>query len=345
VGSYRAIPLSVVRVAVAAARPASTSQPAAPPPELLAAEEVPRSVVVSAIPAADASATEAAILGCFGSFGDIARLIFQDDAASGTAHQRAVIVYATPGAAANAVAASGLPLLGAPVEVVLASSLPPMAALPVGGGGGGAGGGMPLITPDAVAGVAHLLAQGFLAGERGLASVRRYGAEQAPHTLERIQVVAADAATTVSGINERYRIVPRAAAVVNSAVDAATRIDREYRLSERGGELATSALERGRALLAQNPTAAKVVHSAADFLGQAVAAVNSAVGMARQEVISATSARRSVSPPAAAVNLPAGHPGAAAAAAPETAAAAPAPAAAAASSSPPPPSRVEEPLI
>lgn len=326
VDSYRLLSHSVVQTVIwpsqqsPSSAAASGGDAAGAEPSLLSPEEVPRSIVVSGIPVADPVATERALLDAFSSFGGIARLIFQDEGLvveGRPTRQRAVIVFQREPAATNAVIASGMSVLGAPVQVVLASHLPPSEHASSGGAGYAssglpvAGSGAPLVSPDAVAAVAHLLAQGYMAGERGIASVRRYGEERG--YTDRVRVVYHDAARTAADINQRYHIVPIAHATVAAALNAAKSIDQQYRISQRSSALVHDAMDKGREMLNEYPAAARVVHSASSLLGQTLAAVSTAVGMARQEVISGV---RSASPSASSsqqpVNLPQAFPPAAA---------------------------------
>lgn len=244
--------------------------------EFLAPSEVAQAIVITGIPLADPGVTEGALLSLFQGQGQVLRMMFQDD---GSGAQRAMVVFARPSAADAALACDGVPLLGSPVHVVPASSLPREAA----SGASGSPVAGSLEGSEAVASVAHLLAQGFLAGERGLSQVRRYGDERG--VTSQVRVVWDSAVSTASSVNSRYQVVPTVAAVATAAIESAREVDRQYRLSQKGKALVEGAVEKGKEVLNQYPAAARVVHSGMGFLGSALRAANTAVFMARDEVM------------------------------------------------------------
>jgi len=140
----------------------------------LSEAECQNTVIVQAIPMADQTVTEDMLVAQFSVFGDITRLIIQTAPSAKT--QRAVVVFASAESATAALAFNGRSLLDQPVTVVL-----PTAADIRAGGNGGAGvpegGNYPSlahVSEKSSMIVAGFLAEGILAGHKGLAYAKRY---------------------------------------------------------------------------------------------------------------------------------------------------------------------------
>lgn len=274
-----------------------------------------RCVVVSAIPAADPIETEKALWDAFSRFGEMARVIIQDEGREASGTQRAVIVFHRESSAAAALAADGTALLpgGAPCRVSLVSNIAlhdtahgdratafraaPGAAAhheahadAAGAAGTGAGSERPgghvthrYFAPSAS--VSHLLAQGYLYGQQGVARVKRFGDEKG--LTERVKVVTNTITAKADELNQRYRIVPLVLETYEQAKASAADIDRELNISTRLRTASSYALAQAASwasMAMRNPTVAATVTSAQEFCTQAATALQTTLAEARSEV-------------------------------------------------------------
>ena len=152
-----------------------------------------------------------AIFKAFSRFGEISRLICQDDAAGGAGgapnRQHAVLVFYRDVSAAAALAGDGTLLLGAPIQVLLASNLvqgQAGGAARQDGGSSGVAGRVPLFTPQATAAVAQMIAMGSLYAQQGVAHVRRFDEESG--LSRRVKVLINNTSSTAAAINQRYQV-------------------------------------------------------------------------------------------------------------------------------------------
>jgi hypothetical protein len=270
--------LSTVRATVSGATPPATTT-ALPPGEeatstIVSDEEIPRAVIVRGVPPSDPATTEKAIFGAFSRFGEIARLVFQDETATTTATggaapaQLAVIVFYRDAAAAASLAADGSTLLGGgPVRVALASSLgarrssAASAAAPV-----------KLLVPSAA--VVALLSRGFLYGAEGIAHVKRYDERTGLTRRVKIWADATDARLHISAtMLSAYTLAAAQAQQLESAWQA---FDHKHRIHERINAGVMAAVDHAQALgssAMRDPTIARAVTATQDLvreLGQAM---------------------------------------------------------------------------
>lgn len=254
--------------------------------------EMPRALVLTGLPEADAPTTEKAIFDAFSAYGPIARIIFQTAGGSGSGsdghgQQHAVIVFHRDASAAASLAADNTVIMGAPVRVVLASSLAPPPPPPGSSTGDqNAAAGVQIRRPTLASyAVADMLAQGYLYGVQGVAHLKRFDAQ---HGLSsRISVVADTARARADDINRQYHVTQTVQTTYELAKAQALELDHRYQISNNVDAAARAALTKAAALASRamaDPRIALTVTSAKSFISQAASVAGELIQQARVDV-------------------------------------------------------------
>lgn len=259
--------LSTVRVTIVGSTPpvAAAAHPGDETASLVSDEEMPRSIILRNLPSADPATTEKAIFDSFSRFGEISRLVFQDEAHAATGgappSQQAVVVFYRDAPAAASLAADGMTLLGGgPVRVVLASSLgarrssAATAMAPV-----------KLLVPSAA--VIGLLAKGFLYGNEGVAHVKRYDERTGLTRRVKVWADSTDARFHISAT--MLSAYTAAAAQAQQLEGAWQNFDRTHRIHERINAGVMAAIDHAQAIgssAMRDPTINRAVTATQDLV-------------------------------------------------------------------------------
>jgi hypothetical protein len=260
-----------------------------PEGQFVAPAELDRTVVVSNVQAGSQGATETAITSAFSVFGTIERFILQSDSDMDASTQHCVIVYATAEAARNSLSFDGCALLGAPVSVKSAAELNSAAPAAPAASGAALRSGEP-------SQLASLLASGYLAGQRGVASVLRMDREA--RVSERLSVATESAvAATVpaqegfkrrlEALDEAHGITPAVTSLAESVSRSAREADERYQLSAQASAAAATAAAAARAAAARAlevPAVAQGVSAVSNWFSSFRASVSETYTAAQAEV-------------------------------------------------------------
>jgi hypothetical protein len=266
--------------------------------------ELARTLVVSGLSAADPATTEKAVWDAFSRYGELERIMFQDDAAGAEAPpcavstgaaaagtsparmQHAVLVFYRESAASAALAASGSVILGAPVSVTLAHNL-------VARTSPSAPGPTPTLSARtsraaAVDAVSELLSHGYLYGVQGVAHLKRFDDERG--VSRRILVATAAATTTAERLNQQYHVTQTLQSGYDRAAAQVAELDARYHIRERVSAAAAVAMATATTLAGKamaNPRVATAVNTTKSLLESAGRALDSYYYQARADVATA----------------------------------------------------------
>jgi RNA recognition motif. (a.k.a. RRM, RBD, or RNP domain) len=260
-------------------------------------DEALRTIIVTNIPSSDPVTTERALLNAFQKFGLVQSMMIQDEQIDhATSSQRAVIVFQNQNAAVQALSVDNTFIMPSPtfkeVRVTLAGNLALRDAAAAGAGAGGAAGGEKrFFNPSGSNAVSRLLASGYLAGENGVASVKRFTNEKAPaigNAGTKIKVTASNVGDSIAAFNQKYKITTTLEDVFHQSMASLADIDKELKVSEKIKSTASYALAQAsmwtRKAMQSNPTFASTVTSASTFMKEAGQALSGTLEGAKQEV-------------------------------------------------------------
>lgn len=251
---------------------------------LITDEEMPRSLVITGIPQAEPSITEKAIFDMFSGYGPITRVIFQSSNADPTtvpqeptnettptnnsgSFQHAVLIFAREASAVASLVCDKQDLLGAPVHVILATTLAPPPP-PPSSTSSSSDSSVPQTfhrPTFASAVVADMIAQGYLYGVQGVAHLKRVDADIG--VSQRVSVIDGKVRSSVSST---YEAAKNQALEIDRVYHIRAKVEDAARIAKTQAEIAGRiAMTQATALAnraMQNPTVANTVHQATNVI-------------------------------------------------------------------------------
>ncbi|EQC26995.1 hypothetical protein SDRG_15208 [Saprolegnia diclina VS20] len=227
-------------------------------------DEVASTIVVTNIPMAEKSVTEQALVAVFASCGAVKRTILQAD---GETLQHAVLVFATPEAAAASLQHDGAAVLNGHISVISAGALPPSSPSKKASSG--------------VNSVAKFLAGGYSVGAAGLTHVQRFDEE---HKISlQVKSGAEVAKMKAAELDAQFHVSEKIATVGKKAHE----LDTKYQVSQKASEAAATAVSAADALAKkamENKTVSDGVQKINSFFSSLMSVANQTVEETKKEI-------------------------------------------------------------